>query len=120
MRKTIKIGDKELEFEAVATLPIIVKRLFNKNIINDISDATKDNVDGDRVNETVTEIAFVMHKQAEAKGYKEMLSLTIENYYEWLEGFEPLDFYYAAEEIFTLYTGSKNTDSVPKNPGSPL
>lgn len=107
MRGTIKLGDKDVEMYANAMTPVIYKRIFRKDFL--VESQKKD------VDMTIfQELGFVMAVQAE-KGTRDILdNVTIDNYYEWLEGFEALDIIGNVTDIFALYSNQTVSTSVSK------
>lgn len=106
MRRTIKIGDKDVDMLATATTPILYKRLFRKDFL---TIALEENMD------CYAELAYIMARQAEGLPPTELIGkLKIEEFWEWLDGFGPMDFANAAGDIFALYNSQTKTMSVPK------
>lgn len=114
MYKEISIGKKEVKLLSNAATPLYYKQTFNKDIISKIynsEDRIRD------VGDLAPEIAFIMEIQARASEEGRRAKpeeLTNEKYFDFLEGFEPLDFMNAAQEIINLYLGDAMTDSKSK------
>lgn len=114
MFKEISIGKKEVKLLSNAATPLYYKQTFNKDIISKIynsEDRIRD------VGDLAPEIAFIMEIQARASEEGRRAKpeeLTNEKYFDFLEGFEPLDFMNAAQEIINLYLGDAMTDSKSK------
>lgn len=92
MLKTIKIGEKHYDMRASALTAIIYKSLFGKDLISQLQETkeTKTNLD------LFKELAFVMCWQAEPKQMKTteaLKSLSMSDYYEWIDEIEEMDFY---------------------------
>lgn len=114
MFKEISIGKKEVKLLSNAATPLYYKQTFNKDIISKMynsEDRIRD------VGDLAPEIAFIMEIQAKASEEGRRAKpeeLTNEKYFDFLEGFEPLDFMNAAQEIINLYLGDAMTDSKSK------
>lgn len=116
MKRTVTIGEKNIELEAVATISLIMKRLFKVNTFSEfekLGEAKSGMIDESM--DLIMELAFVMAKQAECKDIKTMLSLTEEDYFEWLMQFDALDFVDPAKDIINVYLGSKSSEATAKN-----
>ena len=107
MHKTITVDGKEMEFTANAATPYRYKQVFKKDMLQILSDPARAEKEGVEV---VTELAYVMNKQAEKTN---MNSLDYDTFIEWLEGFEPLAFFDCSDEIMSVYADSKATTSTP-------
>jgi hypothetical protein len=108
MRGTVRIGQYDVDMLANGASPFIYKRIFKKDFFTAIGDAK--NVDID----TVTEMAYVMHLQTE-KTFKDILdTVTISDFYEWIAGFEALDFPMASSKIMGIYYDNQKGTATPK------
>ena len=103
----IKVDGNEMEFAANAATPFRFKQVFKKDLLAIFADEAKAQTEGI---EAVSELAFIMNKQAEKA---DMNRLTYEEFITWLEGFEPMAFVNASEEIITAYTDSTVSTSTP-------
>lgn len=104
MYREIKIGDKKVSMLANGATPIRYRMVFGKDVITEFQNA---DTDSGKAASSVTELAFIMNKAAEAQENKASLStLNMDTFVEWLEQFEPLDITLAAEEIVGLYMGN--------------
>ena len=104
MYREIKIGDKKVPMLANGATPIRYRMVFGKDVITEFQNA---DTDSGKAASSVTELAFIMNKAAEAQENKASLStLNMDTFVEWLEQFEPLDITLAAEEIVGLYMGN--------------
>lgn len=104
MYREIKIGDKTVPMLANGATPVRYRMVFGKDILSEFQSADKDS---GRAASSVTELAFIMNKAAEAQENKAVLSnLNQESFVEWLEQFEPLDITMASDAIVDLYTSN--------------
>lgn len=114
MKGTVKIGTQELGMLANAASPIIYKNIFHEDFLKKCQAFEKD-----QDAELFQKMGFVMWKQAQGLPIRELMSeITIEEYYEWLAGFEPLDIMMASQEIANLYYSQEAGGSIPKNAGA--
>lgn len=112
MYREIKVGEKSIPMLANGATPIRYRMVFNKDIMNEFS---KVNDDAGKATDSVSELAFIMAKAADAQNeHKAMTTLNQESFIEWLEQFEPLDLTLAAEDIIDLYLGNEQTLSEVK------
>lgn len=97
MYKKITVGDKEMELNANAATPFRFKQVFGKDLLQILGNEEKAETEGV---EAVTELAFIMNKQAEKAN---MTNLSYEDFLNWLEDFSAMAFIEAAEEILNVY-----------------
>lgn len=107
MFKTLVIDGKEMEFAANAATPFRFKQVFHKDLLGILGNEDKAQTEGIEV---VTELAYIMHKQAEKA---DMNKLTYDEFIAWLEDFGPMAFVEPAEEIVGVYMGSMLSTSNP-------
>ena len=107
MFKTLNIDGKEIEFSANAATPFRYRQIFHKDLLSILGNEEKAQNEGV---EAVTELAFIMAKQAEKA---DMNKLNEEDFIGWLEGFEPMDFANSAEEILNAYMGNMASSANP-------
>lgn len=101
MLKTIKLnGGKELTLTANAATPFRFKQLFGGDLLQIFQEASKAGEDNLEITETISQLAFVMLKQAEKA---DLSSVTEADFFAWLEEFEPMDFAWAAGDIINIY-----------------
>ena len=115
MKKTIKIGDKEVTFRASALTPFIYKRLFNEDLMKVITTIGETN-DVDKM----FGLAYVMKIQAESNNPADDMKngkITLEGYYEWLDEFEQSDVLNAGffSEVVSIWIGNQQTTTNAKN-----
>lgn len=107
MFKTLNIDGKEVEFSANAATPFRYRQIFHKDLLSILGNEEKAQNEGV---EAVTELAFIMAKQAEKA---DMGKLNEEVFFEWLEGFGSMAFVNNAEDILNIYMESTETTSTP-------
>ena len=107
MFKTLNIDGKEIEFSANAATPFRYRQVFHKDLLSILGNEEKAENEGV---EAVTELAFIMAKQAEKA---DMGKLNEEVFFEWLEGFGSMAFVNNAEDILNIYMESTETTATP-------
>lgn len=100
MERTIKIGEKEVELKCNAFTPILYRQETGLDLLKGMLKMTDD--DPDTV--LMTNLAFVMAKQAGYKGDLEAF----------LSQFEMMEFYAALPEVVELWVANADTKSSPK------
>lgn len=105
MRNTVQIGDREFVLESNAATCYRYKQVFKKDLF-EIMRSVTDNVSI----EIFQELAYVMYKQ----GKGEAKTVSLDDFFAWLEGFEPLDFANASEGIINTYMSQKEETSESK------
>lgn len=104
MKNTVALeGGKTLELAANAATPFRYKQLFGADLLKLFQQNTKDESENVLLAETISQLAFIMTKQAEKA---DMNLVSIEEFYAWLEDYEPLDFVLASEQIIKVYLSS--------------
>lgn len=112
MYREIKIGEKSIPMLANGATPIRYRMVFGRDIISEFENVQ---TDSGKATTSISELAFIMAKQAEAQNeHKPMTTLNQESFIEWLEQFEPLDVVLATDEIVDLYLGNEKTLSEAK------
>lgn len=101
----VTISGKEVEFLATASTRFRVKSIFGIDLFSVMSHEDNENVDA------YEWLAFVMAKQAE---HADLSKLTLEDYCEWADTFEPLDLDQALPEIVKIFMANQQTTSDPK------
>lgn len=107
MYKKLEIEGKEIEFVANAATPFRFKQIFKKDLLSILGNEDKAQNEGV---EAVTELAFIMAKQAEKA---DMNKLNYDMFIDWLEGFGSMAFVENAEAILTVYMESSVSTSTP-------
>ena len=107
MFKTLNIDGKEIEFSANAATPFRYRQVFHKDLLSILGNEEKAQNEGV---EAVTELAFIMTKQAEKA---DMGKLNEDVFFEWLEGFGSMAFVNNAEDILNIYMESTETTATP-------
>ena len=107
MFKTLNIDGKEVEFSANAATPFRYRQIFHKDLLSILGNEEKAQNEGV---EAVTELAFIMAKQAEKA---DMGKLNEDVFFEWLEGFGSMAFVNNAEDILNIYMESTETTATP-------
>lgn len=104
MIKTIKLNSgKELALTANAATPFRFKQLFGGDLLQLFQKASKAGEDNLEVTDTITQLAFIMSKQAEKA---DMSQLSVDEFFLWLEEYEAMDFAFASGDIVNLYLES--------------
>lgn len=112
MYREIKVGDSTIPMLANGATPIRYRMVFGKDIISEFQRAGND---AGIVSESISELAFIMNKAAEAQNEgKPMTNLNEDSFIEWLEQFGTLDVTMAAEEIIDLFMNNEKTTSEVK------
>lgn len=112
MYREIKVGEMSIPMLANGATPIRYRMVFGKDIMSEFNQSQDDVV---KASSSLSELAFIMAKAAEAFNEKKaMTMLNQESYVEWLEQFEPLDLVLASEDIINLYMGNGETLSEAK------
>lgn len=126
MIKTADGQDESVAFKATGTTAYRFKQLTHKDLmisITNMLNVTKgieDTVDvaiaiaGSGELESISQLAYVMHRQAEAKSINDLADLTFENYFEWLDRYDSMEFLYNAISIINVYMKNTETSSEPK------
>ena len=109
MFKVVKIGDKEVPMMAMASTDIYYKRVFGEDPLKIVTEQGTGESTGLLYN-----MGFILAKQAELRDRKKMMSLTMDNFVEWLDGFEYSDYIEALSEIAVVYYGNKAISSQEK------
>ena len=109
--------DITVPFKSTGTTPLWFKKFTGKELIQSVNDAQGNTHESDGV---YSRLAFVMHKQAIVESMRDMSELNDDEYYEWLDQFNPLAFSNTAGDIIDIYTCNLETSSdAKKNPDQP-
>lgn len=103
----LTIDGKELELAANAATPFRFKQVFKKDLLQILGNEKKAEEEGV---EAVTQLAFIMAKQAEKA---DMGNLTNDDFIAWLENFGPMAFVESAENIVNAYMDNTQTSATP-------
>jgi hypothetical protein len=107
MQKTITLdGGKEVKLATNAATPFRFKQLFGTDLLKIFQQSTKSEDDETMLGEVVTQLAFIMNRQAEGA---DMNHLSMDDFFAWLEDYEAMDFVTKAEEIIGTYVASTQT-----------
>lgn len=107
MTKSITLeGGKEIKLAANAATPFRFKQLFGTDLLKIFQQSTKDEDNQMVLADVVTQLAYIMNKQAEGAN---MNDISMDDFFTWLEGFEAMDFVTAAEQIINTYLSSTIT-----------
>lgn len=106
-RKTIKVGEQDIDMVANAFTPVVYQKTFHKDIF--LETQKKDINLG-----FAQELAYVMTMQATDKTAKELTELSVDDFYGWLADFDAMDIMLAAPEILTLFFGQTMPTAKPK------
>lgn len=103
MVKNITLGGgKELKLAANAATPFRYKQLFGGDLLQIFQQSTEKNKEA-VLADVVSQLAFIMNRQAEGAN---MNSISEEEFYTWLEGFEPMELVLSGQEIIDTYLSS--------------
>lgn len=116
MNRTLKVGNRELTLESNAGTALFYKRIFRKDIIKIISGMSEDDSIVD-MSDLSMELCFVMSKQGEGIGISSMLSLTYDDYVEWVCSFSSDAFMNTnvITQVMEIWQSNNETTSEVKN-----
>lgn len=107
MTKSITLeGGKELKLAANAATPFRYKQLFDMDLLRIFQQSTQSEEDGMILGDVIAQLAFIMNRQAEGAN---MNSISMDEFYSWLEDFEAMDFVTAGQSIIDVYLSSTKT-----------
>ena len=112
MYQVVKIGDKDVEMLAMASVDGYYKSIFGVDPLK-LQQSLEDE-DGAGAIEFIQKMGYVMAKFAELKDRKEMLKLNEGTYWEWMDQFSRIDYLNALADIKSVYNGEKITTSKEK------
>lgn len=104
--KTPNGEERTVPMLANAATPIRYKMMFGKDLMNATIFSG-----GDLDLEIISRLAYILSKQA-AK--VDMSRLSDDDYIDWLEDFDSMAFVDSAQDIFSVYIGSRNNTSKAK------
>lgn len=103
MTKTITLdGGKEIRLAANAATPFRFKQLFGQDLLKLFKKAENEE-EQPIMGEVITQMAFIMSKQFDKT---DMNTLSMDDFYAWLEEYEPMDFIMVGEDIINFYVAS--------------
>lgn len=111
MFKEIKIGAVEVPMCATASTSYRYKQIFHEDILNRAGEGLTD-ADAYDIGH---KLAFVMAMQGERL---DMNLVNADQFYGWLDQFEPDDIVNALDEIMELYRQNTKSMSTPKKKGA--
>lgn len=110
MTKELMVGGVPVKFTGNAATAYRYKQLFQRDLIRSFLENGND-IDIDMI----TELAYVMHLQADGSTNEGFNAVSFEDYLTWLDGFEFIDLMTAAPQILGLWADtSKQTSKVKK------
>lgn len=109
MKTTITIGNKDTELVANAATPFYFTQVFNEDFFVRSQEVTDGN-EGAAV-DLFSKMGYIMAKQAEGANMKK---LSIDDYVNWLEGYEAMDLAIATGDIAMFYSGQTTPTAKPK------
>ena len=109
MFKTVRIGEKDVPMLSMASVDLYYKTVFGEDPFVIQSNMGP----GDAIS-FYQRMAFIMAKFAEVKERKEMLKLSIDSFYEWMDQFSRDDLILALEPIMLVYNGQMSTSTEAK------
>lgn len=101
MQKTVKIGEQEVAFRATAATALRFQSVFKQELLDVVFN--KENTNAASV-KSCQRLAYIMAASAEKR---DMSSLSPENFEDWLDQFDNMEFLEALPEIISIYGGSK-------------
>lgn len=104
MYNVVKIGEKEIPMLAMASCDVYYRQIFHEDAIK--LQSKKDFDEGDLIN-FIQRMGFVMAKFAELKDRKEMAKLTEEQFLDWLDQFDRVEYLNALPDIRLTYEGQQ-------------
>lgn len=106
MNRIVHIGDKAIGVSINALTPKLYHETFKKNFFEEIQNITTD-ID------VLKEVAYIMARRYEAEDAKKIV-LSVDDFNEWLEGFEMFDFELRGLELIGLINEQAQTTVTPK------
>ena len=114
MKRTVKIGTKNVEMVANAASPIFFRQCFGEDfklIRQKLYQMDKEDAAfSSGLEELFEKMGYIMAKQAEGT-HREA---SYDDFIAWMEDFAPLDLELAVQDIVTIYHEQEKTVSVPK------
>ena len=127
---TLESGEVEiLPLKATASTVLRFRQFTGKELVNVLTSVIESLTSKDvgmfdsgltDLLESVSQIAYVMNKQATAKTVQDIASMNKDDYLVWLDKYPPMEFLDKAGEIIDVYMNNTKTSSdAKKNPGQP-
>lgn len=121
MKRTIKVGNKELEFEASLGTADLYEILTGDNLLARFAEYQGVNDNDPRAYALMSvykKMMFVMNTQAETDDIPTLRGkMTFDNYLAWANQFELTDVTLdVIAEVVKLWNDNKKSNSTPKNP----
>ena len=104
-------GGRQLKLAANAATPFRFKQIFGGDLLRMMQHTANDDQDAESVDDYISKLAFIMNRQAEQI---DLNTVSESDFYEWLEGFESMDFVFAGADIINAYVSTTNTSVEPK------
>ena len=119
MYKVFTIGDVEVPANITAALPYRYQQVFHEDfllvsrrMVDEQDEAVKDATASD----IFVRMGFIMAMQA-SKKQADLYKIGYQDFYTWMEQYEPDDILMAVNDIALLYKGQEVPSSVPKQTG---
>lgn len=115
MYREIKVGDKQVPMLANAATPIRYRQVFGKNLLQYFTGEASNS----EMAAVTGELAYILARAGEGA---DMNKLNIDDYIEWLEGFEAVAWIdpETVKQVVGLYLGNMDgLSSAKKNQGRP-
>lgn len=109
MFKKVRIGDKDVPMLAMASVDLYYKNVFGEDPL-----VVQQKMGAGEAIGFYERMAFIMATFAEVKERKEMLKLSIDAFYEWMEQFSRDDLILALEDVMHVYNGQMVTSAEAK------
>lgn len=104
MIKTITLeSGKAINLAANAATPFRFKQLFNLDLLKIFQQSTKSEDDQMILADVISQLAYIMNRQGEGAN---MNNISMDDFFAWLEEYEPMDFVTAGQEIIDAYLSS--------------
>lgn len=104
MKKSITLsGGKTVELAANAATPFRFKQLFNEDLLKIFHQGSQSEENQMMIADVVTKLAFIMNRQAEGA---DMNKISMDDFYSWLEDYEPMDFIMVSQDVIEAYMQS--------------
>lgn len=118
MTEKMILGEKEVEFSASAATPIIYKKIFSRDLLIELSQATKleDKAEqGSKMSDIVHGLAYVMYCEANLQASVLFTKLNENSYIEWLMTIDPSAITDKSADFIKLYQANQKNNNHAKN-----